>query len=107
MPQLLVEIHVPLVPDPNVPEGDYQYPWIDAVEDYIAELDEAGEAECYDDGEEMGGEYLFFITGRNEAQLLAAASKIAAYPAVPAGAYAVVTDDTADMGTGRRVELPA
>jgi hypothetical protein len=39
MPQFLVEVHVPPAPDPDVPGGDDQCPWTDAVEDCIAELD--------------------------------------------------------------------
>ncbi len=105
VPQLVVEIHVPLVADRSVREGDYRYRWIDAIEDHIAELEEAGEVECFDVGEELGEDYVFFITGSTEALLLAAASEIISGKGVPTGAYAVVTDDTADMGQGRRVEL--
>ena len=102
----VVEIHVPLTPDPTVAEGEYEYPWILDVEEHL--LDELkGPVEALDDGEEVGDEYLFFITGESEDHLLRVASMIATRPGVPAGAYAVVTDAEAeDFGVGRRVELP-
>ena len=107
VPQLVVEIHVPLTPAPAAANGDYQYPWIDEVEDHLAALEGAGELEVLDDGEEVGDEYVFFVTGRPEQQLLRGASRVAARDGVPAGAYAVVsTDDSGEIGVGRRVDLP-
>ncbi len=35
----IVEIHVPLTPTPGLGEDDYPYPWIDDIEDYLAQLD--------------------------------------------------------------------
>jgi hypothetical protein len=65
---LLVEIHVPVTPTPDLPPGTYPLPWIEQVEDFLVELEEDGAA----------------------------------------GAFALVTDTEApDMGTGRRVDLPA
>ncbi|WP_104433581.1 hypothetical protein [Kineococcus xinjiangensis] len=109
MPKLVVEIHVPLVPAPDVADGEYEYPWILDLDDYVMDLDEETDgAECLDDSEDYDGSYVFFITGSSEEKLLAIASKIAARSGVPAGAFAMVTDDEAEgFGMGRRVELPA
>ncbi len=107
MSRPIVEIHVPLTATPGMPAGAYQYPWIDDVEEALAEGDGDGRYEVHDDGEELGEEYLFFITGDREADLVAVATEIANLPGVPAGTYAVVADDAqAEMGVGRRVELP-
>lgn len=55
---------------------------------------------------EDGDFYVFFVTGAPEPALLAAA-RAAALPGVPAGAFAVVSDDTrGGAGRGRRTELP-
>ena len=103
MAELLVEIHVPLTPT-DVPEGDYPFPWIDSVMDFLVGLD--GErGEMYDDGEELGDEYLFFVAGASESELIALARQVANLPGVPTGVYATVTDTDADMGGGRRVDL--
>jgi hypothetical protein len=103
----VVEIHVPLVPAPGTAPGAYPFPWIDQVEDFLVKLEDEGTVEVYDDGEECGDSYLFFLAGANEASLLAAASRVATLGGVPAGAFAVVTDDGApECGMGRRVDLP-
>jgi hypothetical protein len=82
----VVEIHVPLTPLIGLPEGEDPFPWIDEVMDYITEVDERGEAALYD--------------------LLTVAARIADLPGVPAGVYAMVTDDEAEeFGQGRRVDL--
>ncbi|MEE1759649.1 MULTISPECIES: hypothetical protein [unclassified Streptomyces] len=61
----------------------------------------------YDDGEEYGEAYIFFITGAAEEDLLAVAARTAGLPGIPGGVFAVVTNDEADeIGLGRRVELP-
>lgn len=104
--KLIVEIHVPLTPADDIADGDYEYPWIDAIEDHLYELAAADELEVYDDGEEMSGEYVFFITARPELQLLQAAFRIATREGVPAKTYAVINTG-GDMGQGRRVDLPA
>jgi hypothetical protein len=107
MPQLVVEIHVPLKPAPGVGESGYQFPWIDDVENFIAGLDEDGDVIEFDDGDEYGKVYVFFLTGDNEPDLLAVASDIATLDGVPSGAFAVVTHDEAKgVGRGRRVSLP-
>lgn len=105
-PETVVEIHVPLRPAADLAPGEYPYPWIDDIEDYLAERSEDGEVEVYDDGEEVGPEYVFFVCGAPEASLVGVAAEVAALPFVPDGAYAVVTDSTADVGAGRRVDLP-
>jgi hypothetical protein len=95
---LLVEIHIPMTAD-----GE----WIDDVGDFMIDLEEELGLEEYDDGEEFGDVYLFFIAGASERTLLAAASRVATRAGVPAGAFAMVTDTNAPQyGMGRRVNLP-
>ncbi|MEV4491362.1 hypothetical protein AB0K04_14740 [Micromonospora coxensis] len=107
MPNTVVEIHVPLVATPGLTEDEYAFPWIEDVEDFLADLDEQGDVHEYDDGEEYGHAYVFFLTGTREEALLAVASRVATLDRVPAGAFAVVTDDEAEeFGVGRRVDLP-
>lgn len=107
MATLIIEIHVPFHPAPVVPEGEYPFPWIDVIEDFLYGLEEEGEVEVFDDGEEYGDAYVFFITGSNEDHLLATASRTATLDGVPPGVYAMVTDDEAEeFGLGRRVDLP-
>lgn len=107
VPNTIVEIHVPLVAASGVTEDEYAFPWIDDVQDFLADLDEQGGVQEYDDGEEYGDVYVFFITGTREEALLAVASRVATLDGVPAGAFAMVTDDEAEeFGMGRRVDLP-
>jgi hypothetical protein len=95
---LLVEIHIPRTADDE---------WIDDVGDFMIDLEEELGLEEYDDGEEFGDVYLFFIAGASERTLLAAASRVATRAGVPAGAFAMVTDTNAPRyGMGRRVNLP-
>jgi hypothetical protein len=105
-PELVVEIHVPLRPAADVSDGEYPYPWIDDVADYLAERTDDGDVELYDDGEELGEEYVFFVCGGSETGLLGVAAEVAGMPFVPPGAYALVNDSEGDLGAGRRVELP-
>lgn len=107
MSQLVVEIHVPLTPSPDVAEGEYPFPWIDDVEEHLATLEEEGRLEVHDDGEELDDAYVFFITGAPQDQLLEVASRVADRNGVPAGAYAVLsTADVDEIGDGERVDLP-
>ena len=108
MPTLIVEIHVPLIAAPDVPDGEYEYPWLLDVDEYVMELDASADgAECYDDSEDYDGAYVYFITGPSEERLLTVASTIATRKGVPGGAFAMVTDDEAEsFGMGRRIELP-
>ncbi len=100
----VVEIHVPLGGAAGTVEGSYLFPWIDQVEDFLAEQEAA---EVYDDGEEYGEAYVFFITGAAEEDLLAVASRAAGLAGIPSGVFAMVTSDEAEeIGLGRRVELP-
>ncbi len=95
---VLVEIHVPVTADLE---------WVDDVGDYMIDLEEELGLEEYDDGEEFGDVYIFFIAGASERTLLKAASRIATRDGVPAGAFAMVTDTNApQLGMGRRVHLP-
>jgi hypothetical protein len=98
---------MPVSPTPNVPDGAYPYPWIEEVEDFLADLEDQGDVEVFDDGEESAEAYVFFVTGAGEEELLAVASRVATLPGVPAGTFAVVGDDGAEvLGLGRRVTLP-
>lgn len=108
MAQLIVEIHLPLVDtgvrSPDNP--DFAYGWIFEVEEYLVTHEDGGGFEVYDDGEELGDEYLFFLTGADERTLVSVARDVARLPGVPKGAYAIVTDDEAgEMGVGRRAPL--
>jgi hypothetical protein len=101
---IVAEIHVPLREAPDTPEGSYPFPWIDQVEDFLIEQEEA---EVYDDGEEYDEAYVFFIARATEEDLLAMALRTAGLPGSPSGVFAMVTNDGADeIGLGRRVELP-
>ncbi|MFD5496147.1 hypothetical protein ACFWH4_25430 [Streptomyces sp. NPDC127091] len=63
--------------------------------------------EVFDEGEQDGDVYVFFVTGAREGDLLAAASRVAMLPGVPPGTVAVVSNDEAEeFGLGRRVALP-
>jgi hypothetical protein len=97
-----VEIHVPLTPLIGLPEGEDPFPWIDEVMDYIAELDERGEAALYDDGGEFGDVYVFLINAASEERLLAVAARIADLPGVPAG----LRDGDRRRGRGVRAGAP-
>lgn len=102
--EIVVEIHVPLREAAGTAEGFYPLPWIDQIEDFLAEQEAA---EVYDDGEEYGEAYVFFITGAAEEDLLAVASRVASLAGIPSGVFAMVTSDEAEeIGLGRRVELP-
>lgn len=103
----LVEIHVPMLPTPDLPDDSSPYPWIDQVEDFLVDLEDEGGIEVHDEGEEHGDAYVFFVTGAADEELLAVASRVATLPGVPAGAFAVVSDAEAEeFGRGRRVALP-
>lgn len=106
MPDTVVEIHVPLVSPPGLPDGAYPFPWIRVVDGFLADLEKQGTIEVFDEGDEFGRVYAFFITGAEPSRLLAVAAEVAALPTVPAGTFAVVTDDEAEeIGRGRRVKL--
>ena len=95
---VLVEIHFPMTADDE---------WIDDVGDFMIDLEEELGLEEYDDGEEVGDAYVFFIAGASERTLLSAASRVATRAGVPEGAFAMVTDTNAPrVGMGRRVNLP-
>ncbi|AGL16760.1 hypothetical protein [Actinoplanes sp. N902-109] len=95
---LLVEIHFPMTADDE---------WIADVGDYLIDLEDELGLKEFDDGEEYGEEYIFFIAGAGERRLLEAASRVATRDGVPPGAFAMVTDtDAPQLGMGRRVALP-
>ncbi|MEU0377588.1 hypothetical protein ABZ093_09840 [Streptomyces cyaneofuscatus] len=87
MTATLVEIHVPLPPTPDLPDGSFPHAWIDQVEDFLVDLEDEGGVEVHDEGEEYGDAYVFFVTGAAEEELLAVASRVATLPGVPAGAF--------------------
>ncbi|KAB2594375.1 hypothetical protein [Streptomyces arboris] len=108
MAATIVEIHIPMPPTPDLPDGSSPYPWIDRVEDFLVDLEDEGGMEVHDEGEEGEDAYVFFVTGAADEELLAVASRVATLPGVPAGAFAVVSDDEAEeFGRGRRVALPS
>ncbi len=98
MATIVVEVHVPV-------PGDEQ--WVEDVEDFLADLEDAGEIEVYDDSERVGDVQVFYLTGRSAEPLLAAARRVATRTGVPQGAFAIVADDKAAHGIGKRVALPA
>ncbi|MEV4276373.1 hypothetical protein [Actinoplanes xinjiangensis] len=107
MAEVVVEIHVPLVPVAGLDRGDHLHPWIDRIEEFLTEAEEDGTVEVAEDGEEFGDVYVFSIAGAAEPELLATASRAVSLDDVPGGAYAMVTDDEApEWGLGRRVDLP-
>lgn len=105
MSELLVEIHVPLVATAGDAGDAADLSWIDDVEELLFGLEDQGRGEVYDDGEEFGDEYVFFVWNAPEIDLVGIAREVAQLGGVPAGAYARVTDTDADMGEGRRVDL--
>lgn len=97
---------MPLVPATEVEDGEYEYPWIPDVEDYLMEWDETTDGAEYVGDEEVGAVYVFMIAGSSENELLSVALTIATRSGVPAGTFAMVTSDgTESFGMGRRVEL--
>jgi hypothetical protein len=109
MSELVVEVHVPLTRSVELDEGDYAFPWIDDVSEFVASLDEMPRydgATMHDDPEEWEGHYLFFVAGAPEVALLRVANDISQLPGVPVGTFAMVTySDAATYGEGTRVEL--
>jgi hypothetical protein len=106
MAKTILEIHIPLVPTPGLPEDEYQFPWIFVVEDFLVEHEVPGQVEVYDDKESLSDDdYIFFLTGTDEEELIAAASRVLSLDEVPDGVFALMTDDEAETGTGRPVEL--
>lgn len=106
--QFVVEIHVPLNGAGGIPPSDpgYEFGWIDDIEEFLDDESSDGSFDIYDDGEEIGGAYVFFVAGAPEEVLLSVAADVAALPSVPSGAFAVVTDEESEeVGTGRRVAL--
>lgn len=105
MSEPLIEVHIPLVPA-VVPEGQYPYPYLESIEDFLFRLDGQGRGEMYDDGEEHDGEYLFFLADASEEVLLDLARQLKALPGVPPETYAIVsTKDAEEWGVGRRVDV--
>ena len=106
MSDLVVEVHVPLTPVEGLGEGEYPFPFLETIENFLFELDGSGRGEMWDDGEQLDDEYLFFVWQASEPELLALTRRIADLPGVPSGVYAVVTDsESTEMGAGRRVDI--
>jgi hypothetical protein len=103
---LVVEVHIPLTADTSIAEGENPYPWIEAVSDAVAEIEETGDAFVVEEGDEFEGSYVVVITGADESTLLNIAGRLATLPGAPTGVFAMVTDDEADeLGLGRRVDI--
>lgn len=66
VPTMVVEIHVPLLRMPDLPDGSYPFPWIEEIENFLSDLEDQGDAEVFDEGEEDGDVYVFFVTGAGE-----------------------------------------
>lgn len=109
MGEPVVEVHVPLIKSNEIEDGEYAFPWIDDISDFVADLDETPKydgASMHDDPEEWEGHYVFFISGAAEEALLRAANDISQLSGVPVGTFAMVTDsEAATYGEGTRVEL--
>ena len=93
----ILELHVPLVPTKGLDEGEYQFPWIDELDEDIQQLEEQGILEIAHDSEEIDDHYVWFFGGAVDDALIDSAERLAAKDSVPAGAFAIVD--------GRRVEL--
>jgi hypothetical protein len=106
--QLVLEIHIPLTGNGGVLPGEpeYEFGWIDDIEEYLEDESSDGSFDIYDEGEDFGATYIFFVSGAAEEVLLTVARNVAVLPGIPSGAFAVVTDDQSEeMGTGRRIAL--
>lgn len=104
--ELVVEIHVPLTPALNQPEGEYPFSWIDGINAAIVKHEANGELEMFDDSAEWNDDYIFLVAGAPESRLLAAARHIAELPGVPLGVHAIVTDSNASgFGVGTRIDI--
>lgn len=104
----ILEIHVPLTPVAEHSDAGYPYAWIETVQEHLARL--TGLTQEYDDGEEWENldgqpEYLFFVYGGEQQQLVQMAAEVAVLPGVPSGVYVTLNDEHGDMGEGRRIPL--
>jgi hypothetical protein len=97
VPATVLEIHVPLLPTPGLPEGSYPFPWIEEVGDLLSDLEDQRDPEVLDEGEEDRDVYVFFITGAGEEHLLAAASRVATLPGISPGTVTIVSRDEAEV----------
>ena len=106
MATLVVEVHVPLTPDRNVGEGENPFPWIEDLQEFTQELEEAGDVFVVEEGDEFDGAYVIVITGAEESALLGVANSVASLPGIPTGVFAMLTDDEAEeLGQGTRVDI--
>lgn len=106
--QLVVDLHFPLTPTAGLAQDQFPFPWIFTVQDRLSALTLASDgAEDYDDAEEFGETYAFFLTGEDEEVVLSAAKRIAAGPGLPTGAFAIINSSGADMGQGDRIDFEA
>lgn len=94
----IVELHVPMTPTPGVPEDEYQYPWIDDLQEAVTDLVDAGVLEEDDSAEQIDDDYVFYLTGTTEDRLVAAANRLSILDSVPAGSFAITP-------SGERIEL--
>lgn len=108
MSELIIEIHIPLVPAVGIADDAYPYPWIEDVEEFLSDFE--GPGEQYDGGEEWTNhdgesEYLFFVSDATELELLTIARAVAQLQGVPTGVYATANDPDGEMGEGRRLDV--
>ena len=94
----VLEFRIPMTPTPGVPEDEYQFPWIDDLQEAVTELVDAGVLEEDDSAEQLDDDYVFYLTGASEDRLIAAANRLSILDQVPAGAYAITP-------SGERVDL--
>ncbi|MFF7358294.1 hypothetical protein ACFZA1_37555 [Streptomyces filipinensis] len=48
---------MPLLATPGLPDCSYPFPWIEEVEDLLSDLEDQGDVEVFDEGEEDGDVY--------------------------------------------------
>jgi hypothetical protein len=108
MSKTVVVLYIPLMPTLGLPEREYEFPWIEDVENFLDDVDWDQES----DGEEDAGVncYTFFLEGKKTDELLALASQISQLPRVPSGCYALVTTEEVltgeEDGVEKRFDLP-
>jgi len=105
--EIILEIHVSLPASEQLESPD-DLAWIEMIEEHLATL--TGPVEVIDDGEEWyteagEAEYLFFIGGASEAELIRVAQDVSRLAQVPSGTYATINTPDGEMGTGRRIEI--
>ncbi|WP_423919644.1 hypothetical protein ACPEEZ_12705 [Frigoribacterium sp. 2-23] len=81
-PVLVVEVHLPIDADGGSADS------IDRIEEFLSRHAD----QWFDDGEEVGDDFVWPLSNGSRAELLELAADIAALPGLPDGLFAVVTD---------------